>query len=344
MANFNNFKSFFTKTHQNSRLNIWNDKLYTGTRPIHYVITRTVNLAFALSPIIAFYHYGYSVTSISGPSMKPTLNPDSDPSIFKRDLVLLDKFSVNIDKTLVPRFSFLTKRDLSADGTDQKSGRKLEQQGIRVGDIVVLISPINPKINLIKRVVALEGDWVIPRHSYQKLLHEKNQKTATSTTFFHRIANFESQSNDTIRSENHNHTREDSDDGVLKWPEKVIPNVSYLWNSYLRKKMESDDKPIHVDPLRLHSTTLIQVPPGHVWLESEEPYYGTDSNHFGPVPLALVFARVSHILLPFSRFGRLDRRETALGRIYSDSDVQKLDHKGEILPALTFKNGFEFER
>jgi type IV secretory pathway protease TraF len=33
---------------------------------------------------------------------------------------------------------------------------------------------------------------------------------------------------------------------------------------------------------------FVQVPPGQVWLEGDNPFNSTDSRTYGPVPLALV--------------------------------------------------------
>jgi len=71
--------------------------------------------------------YFYTVKIISGRSMQPTLNPNS--SIY-RDVGLFDRFSIHI------------KREYHR------------------GDIVILRSPDDPKYELVKRVIALEGDVV----------------------------------------------------------------------------------------------------------------------------------------------------------------------------------------
>ena len=43
----------------------------------------------------------------------------------------------------------------------------------------------------------------------------------------------------------------------------------------------------------LRSPSLpLQVPPGHVWLEGDNPHYSNDSRAYGPVPAALLRGRV----------------------------------------------------
>ncbi|RDB22799.1 Mitochondrial inner membrane protease subunit 2 [Hypsizygus marmoreus] len=51
--------------------------------------------------------------------------------------------------------------------------------------------------------------------------------------------------------------------------------------------------------------SVVRVPPGHVWIEGDEPFYSDDSNRFGPIPAALIDAKLVGILWPPNRFGRL---------------------------------------
>ncbi|KAJ7937170.1 signal peptidase [Mycena leptocephala] len=70
----------------------------------------------------------YTLKQVSGRSMQPTLNPDS--SLLWRDVALFDRLSIH---------------------TLQRYGR---------GDIVALKSPHDAKIELVKRITAIEGDIV----------------------------------------------------------------------------------------------------------------------------------------------------------------------------------------
>ncbi|KAH7916338.1 peptidase S24/S26A/S26B/S26C [Hygrophoropsis aurantiaca] len=50
----------------------------------------------------------------------------------------------------------------------------------------------------------------------------------------------------------------------------------------------------------------VLVPPGHVWVEAgDEPFRTLDSNKFGPVPMALIDSKLSHIVWPLDRIGPL---------------------------------------
>jgi inner membrane protease subunit 2 len=51
--------------------------------------------------------------------------------------------------------------------------------------------------------------------------------------------------------------------------------------------------------------SVVKIPKGHCWVESDESYHGMDSNTFGPVPLGLVYAKVSWIIWPLERWGKV---------------------------------------
>ncbi|KAJ7667904.1 peptidase S24/S26A/S26B/S26C [Mycena polygramma] len=90
-------------------------------------LKRAWNVIYWLPAMILLTDF-YTLKQVSGRSMQPTLNPDS--SLLWRDVAIFDRVSIH---------------------TFQRQGR---------GDIVVLKSPYNAKIELVKRVIAIEGDLV----------------------------------------------------------------------------------------------------------------------------------------------------------------------------------------
>jgi len=58
-----------------------------------------------------------------------------------------------------------------------------------------------------------------------------------------------------------------------------------------------------VDPLPPSPPTPVRIPPGHCWVEGDSTYQTRDSNTYGPVSTALITARVSYVLWPWSRMG-----------------------------------------
>ncbi|KAJ2850395.1 hypothetical protein IWW36_001947 [Coemansia brasiliensis] len=126
-----------------------------------------------------------SLQMISGRSMQPALNPDSNR--LKRDVVLVDK-----------------------------AVRGSMSSRLRRGDIVVFASPSDPDRRLVKRIIGMPHDCVVP----------------------------------------------------LSNPD-----------SYVR------------------------VPQGQCWVEGDESFHSSDSNSFGPIPIALITGRAITPIWPLSRFG-----------------------------------------
>ncbi|CAB4421551.1 unnamed protein product [Rhizophagus irregularis] len=52
--------------------------------------------------------------------------------------------------------------------------------------------------------------------------------------------------------------------------------------------------------------------------DRDDIFHSKDSNEYGPVPLALINAKVSYILLPFSRFGKIERVESSRVSVFKD--------------------------
>ncbi|XP_012702815.1 probable thylakoidal processing peptidase 2, chloroplastic [Setaria italica] len=51
-----------------------------------------------------------------------------------------------------------------------------------------------------------------------------------------------------------------------------------------------------------------QIPQGHCWVEGDNAGLSLDSRTYGPVPLGLMQGRVTHVVRPPNRIGRVDRK------------------------------------
>ncbi|KAG7449408.1 LexA/Signal peptidase [Guyanagaster necrorhizus] len=71
-----------------------------------------------------------------------------------------------------------------------------------------------------------------------------------------------------------------------------------------------------VETLPPYPHPQVCVPEGHVWVEGDDPYHSDDSNTFGPIPAALIEAKVLFIVWPLSRIGSLQTPSVRhLGRL-----------------------------
>jgi len=63
---------------------------------------------------------------------------------------------------------------------------------------------------------------------------------------------------------------------------------------------------------------LVKIPKGHCWVEGDDAFHSKDSNEYGPLPLALINAKVSYILWPFSRFSKVERVESSRVSVFKE--------------------------
>ncbi|KAA8895383.1 peptidase S24/S26A/S26B/S26C [Sphaerosporella brunnea] len=67
-----------------------------------------------------------------------------------------------------------------------------------------------------------------------------------------------------------------------------------------------------------YPTEFVKVPRGQAWMEGDEAFHSIDSNTYGAVPVALITSKITHILYPFSRAGKVaqDERLSRPGVLY----------------------------
>lgn len=58
---------------------------------------------------------------------------------------------------------------------------------------------------------------------------------------------------------------------------------------------------------RPYPSPYIRVPPGHIWVEGDaaDERLSIDSNTYGPISARLVTGRITHILSPWNKAGRV---------------------------------------
>jgi len=65
-----------------------------------------------------------------------------------------------------------------------------------------------------------------------------------------------------------------------------------------------------VKTLPPYPDTEVVVPDGHGWFEGDAPFNSEDSNHFGPVPLALIDSKLSYVVWPPRRLSAITSQMT----------------------------------
>ncbi|KAK9061349.1 hypothetical protein SSX86_018530 [Deinandra increscens subsp. villosa] len=56
------------------------------------------------------------------------------------------------------------------------------------------------------------------------------------------------------------------------------------------------------------SYDAVKIPEGHCWVEGDNPTNSLDSRSFGPIPLGLIRGRVTHVIWPPQRVGKIDQK------------------------------------
>ena len=50
----------------------------------------------------------------------------------------------------------------------------------------------------------------------------------------------------------------------------------------------------------------VKIPPGHIWVEGDAGYgRSQDSNEYGPISVALVTGKLTHMIYPFEEAGKV---------------------------------------
>lgn len=131
------------------------------------------------------------------------------------------------------------------------------------GDIVVARSPIDPKIMICKRIVAMPGDKINmkPRINFNPFGTSKSEVTID---------------------------------------EKALADIMPFVYDDGRNALVQDDKQINNQDsaMRTFRNKMVCVPRGHVWLEGDNSENSIDSRTYGPVPMGLIKSRVFLRLYP----------------------------------------------
>ena len=61
-----------------------------------------------------------------------------------------------------------------------------------------------------------------------------------------------------------------------------------------------------VETRKPYPTPYVRIPAGHMWVEGDAGVSKSlDSNTYGPVSIGLITGQLTHVLLPFDKFGRV---------------------------------------
>lgn len=257
----------------------------------------------------------FEVRNSTGASMLPTLAMEGD-FLFQLRLPfasLLDsvrsKLSFNTidsnDSSAHPYRSPGRIGNLGFSKSDPAQGT-----GLKVGDLVVALSPFNPSRTVCKRVLGLPGDTVcldprmrpLPMEAWRGRTAIPNPGTQPKEeSLDSRMVKFE----DLLASLGEPSSR--------RRTSRVDEEIDLL------KSMDTHDSPTEPDTEEHNSAAVmdlqqntyvrskgdvqyVTVPLGHVWLTGDNLANSTDSRHYGPVPLGMVKGKVIARVYPSPRW------------------------------------------
>ncbi|CBQ70790.1 related to IMP1-protease, mitochondrial [Sporisorium reilianum SRZ2] len=188
--------------------------------------------------------------------------------------------------------------------------------GLRVGDLVVALSPFDPSRAVCKRVIGLPGDTValdprmrpLPLHAWRgrKEVGEAVGKDAdaldsTMVRFEDVLASVghptPSSSSSTTGSSSGNSGGQDID--LLN---SMDTDPTATSSTQTHNTAASTDLQHHTYIRSKGDVQYITVPLGHVWLAGDNMANSTDSRHYGPVPLGMVRGKVLARVYPNPRW------------------------------------------
>ncbi|KAN0060870.1 hypothetical protein ACQY0O_006604 [Thecaphora frezii] len=259
---------------------------------------------FCLSHL--FNEHLFETAGSEGPSMLPTVAMEGDNLLHIRLPFL--RFCNQVQQRWARLVSgsdddngndpFYTSRTWGHKNIGGPSSIKTDQSqgtGLRVGDIVVAISPMNPERTVCKRLVGLPGDticvdprmgpipddaWKGRNPSHSTASDDPSSPTATKTAAAgakHGDAGSAVYGEvDLLRSMDSSDLPSSAvNPSTLRHDE--ANSRAFRQQSYLRSRGE---------------VQYVTVPSGHVWLVGDNLAKSTDSRHYGPVPMGLLRGKV----------------------------------------------------
>lgn len=274
----------------------------------------------------------FEIRNSTGASMLPTLAMEGDFLLQLRLPLssfltsLTSAFSASSDDTVRHPYhgreriggSMFSKQD-QAQGT-----------GLRVGDLVVALSPFDPTRTVCKRVIGLPGDTVcldprmrpLPMHAWRgrgpHKSQPKDQGLGGKLVRFQDIISGGDSSPTTTSAE----TENELGSMMVKYEELLsslgVPTQPPRGEVDVFASMDTDAAQTE-EATAAHNTAALEdlehsyvrargdvqyvtVPLGHVWLAGDNLANSTDSRHYGPVPLGMVRGKVVARVYPNPRW------------------------------------------
>ncbi|TKY89445.1 hypothetical protein EX895_001976 [Sporisorium graminicola] len=258
----------------------------------------------------------FEIRNSTGASMLPTLAIEGD---FLLQLRLpFSRLLTSIRSTLFPSDDtqqhegggnghpyFRGGRKGGVGGSWFSKADQAQGTGLKVGDLVVALSPFDPSRTVCKRVIGLPGDTValdprmrpLPLHAWRgtKPPAPSAQTVDNDDSLNSRMVKFET----LLASVGHPTTTTTTGDIDLL---KSMDTEAHHDDTHRHNSATASDLQQNTYVRSKGDVQCITVPLGHVWLAGENMANSTDSRHYGPVPLGMVRGKVLARVYPNPRW------------------------------------------
>lgn len=283
------------------------------------VYTSAVTLQIACAVHLVNEHV-FEVRNSTGASMLPTLAPEGDVLLqlrlpFAR---LLD--SIRSSVTFASSSEGENEHDThpyykggrkNIGGSQFSKADQAQGTGLKVGDLVVALSPFDPSRTVCKRVIGLPGDTValdprmrpVPLHAWRgrkaippppveeglesKLVRYEDLLASVSASNKPNAARIDGGEVDLLKSMDTDPADGDHPQAKDTEVHNQKASATLTHHTYVRSKGD---------------VQYVTVPLGHVWLAGDNMANSTDSRHYGPVPLGMVRGKVLARVWPNPRW------------------------------------------
>ncbi|SPO46104.1 related to IMP1 - protease, mitochondrial [Moesziomyces antarcticus] len=300
------------------------------------LVVRAARTSAATLQVVCAIHlineHVFEIRNSTGASMLPTLAMEGDFLLQLRLPLssfltsLTSAFGASSDDTV--RHPYHGRERIG--GAMFSKNDQAQGTGLRVGDLVVALSPFDPTRTVCKRVIGLPGDTVcldprmrpLPMHAWRgRGAHKpqpKDEGLGGKHVRFEDILSGGDSSPTTTSAD----AEKELGSKMVKYEELLsslgVPTQPARGEVDVFASMDTDAAPTQADTVAHNTAALedlehsyvrargdvqyVTVPLGHVWLAGDNLANSTDSRHYGPVPLGMVRGKVVARVYPNPRW------------------------------------------
>lgn len=184
--------------------------------------------------------------------------------------------------------------------------------GLKVGDLVVALSPFDASRAVCKRVIGLPGDTValdprmrpLPMEAWRgqaKVTSQATDKRSDDQVLDSKLVKFQDVL-ETVGRQPASSRSTSVDESPIDLLKSMDTDADASSDTHRHNTVASTDVVQNTYVRSKGDVQYVTVPLGHVWLAGDNMANSTDSRHYGPVPLGMVRGKVLARVYPNPRW------------------------------------------